>query len=77
MKRIIQLLLLVVIALFSFGIYLQNFTENSQYQKVMGIGVLIMVFLLLPTFLYYRYKDKNLEDYKFKGFNNDTNKNGK
>ncbi len=40
----------------------------------MGFGVLFMVFVLLPLFLYDRYKDKNIEDYRFKGFKdkNDT-----
>jgi len=75
MKRIIQFILFVNLTIFFYGIYLQYFKHNPSYDKVMGFGVLLMVFVLLPLFLYYRYKDKNIEDYKFKGFNNEDKEN--
>jgi len=68
MKRFLQFLLLINLAVFFYGVYLQYVVNDKFYHKVMGAGVLMMVFVLLPLFLYYRYKDKNLEDYKFKGF---------
>jgi membrane protein YdbS with pleckstrin-like domain len=74
MKQIIQLILFIVLAIIGYGLYLQYFTESENYQKYVGSGVLLMVFVLMPLFLYHRYKDKNIEDYRFKGFNNDTNK---
>ncbi len=72
MKRIIQLLLLIILSLFAYGLYLQYYEHNILHQKIMGFGVLLLVFLLLPLFIYHRYKDKNLEDFRFKGFNQDN-----
>jgi len=72
MKHIIQIILFIIIAIIGYGLYLQYFTESNNYQKYVGSGVLLMVFVLMPLFLYHRYKDKNIEDYRFKGFNNDT-----
>jgi membrane protein YdbS with pleckstrin-like domain len=72
MKRIIQLLLFIVLSIFGYGIYLQYYAKTDNYAKIMGSGVLVLVFVLMPLFLYHRYKDKNIEDYRFKGFNNDT-----
>jgi len=68
MKRLIQLILIINLGVFVYGLYLQYFTHNQLYQKIMGFGVLLLVFVLMPLFIYYRYKDKSLEDYRFKGF---------
>ena len=69
MKRLLQVLLLLNLIAFAYGLYLQYIAHNKIYVKVMGFGVLFMVFVLLPLFLYHRYKDKTIEDYRFKGFN--------
>ncbi len=71
MKRFLQILLIVNLVWFGYGLYLQYITHNKLYSKVMGFGVLLMVFVLMPLFLYHRYKDKSIEDYRFKGFKND------
>jgi hypothetical protein len=69
LKKIIKVLLFINISLFFYGLYLQYISHDPFYQKIMGIGVLILVFILMPLFLYDRYKDKSIEDYRFKGFN--------
>jgi len=66
MKTIIKILFFFNLALFFYGGYLQYIAEDPGYQKIMGSGVLLLVFVLLPLFLWYRYKDKKLEDYQFK-----------
>ncbi len=71
LKRFIQFIFILNLGLFFYGLYLQYVLHDQTYQKIMGVGVLLMVFILLPLFLYYRYKDKSIEDYKFKGFNNE------
>ncbi len=71
MKTFIKILFLVNTFVFLYGLYLQYIARNSLYEKVMGSGVLLLVFGLLPLFLYHRYKDKSIDDYRFKGFNND------
>jgi len=74
MRRLIKILFFINLMDFGYGLYLQYILHNKIYNKVMGFGVLFMVFVLLPLFLYDRYKDKNIEDYRFKGFKdkNDT-----
>ena len=69
MKRLIQVIFFINLGLFIYGLFLQYFAHNPLYQKIMGFGVLLLVFVLMPLFIYYRYKDKSLEDYRFKGFN--------
>jgi hypothetical protein len=73
MKKILYFILSVNLLLFIYGLYLQYIAVNPLYTKVMGSGVLLLVFVLLPLFLYYRYKDKSIDDYRFKGFNDEKN----
>ena len=72
MKTFLKIVLYVNIAVFLYGFYLQYFTHNTLYTRLIGGGVLLLVFVLLPLFLYYRYKDKSIEDYRFKGFNKES-----
>ena len=46
----------------SIGFYMQ-YKEMPQAEKIIGIGVLLIVLVLLPAFLYHRYQNKNLQDY--------------
>jgi hypothetical protein len=71
MKKLIQILFFFNLAIFFYGAYLQYVAKNPIYSKVMGSGVLFLVFILLPLFLWYRYKDKKIEDFQF---NKNTNK---
>ena len=64
-KRIIQIVLIVVVLSIVTGLFLKK-TDNPIADKIIGSGVLLLVFVLLPLFLYYRYKDKNIEDFQFK-----------
>ncbi len=66
MKKIIQILVLINLGIFFYGAYLQYVVHNPIYKKIMGSGVLLLVFILLPIFLWYRYKDKKIEDFQFK-----------
>ncbi len=70
MKRLLKILLFINLLDFGYGLYLQYLAHDKLYSKIMGFGVLFMVFVLLPLFLYDRYKDKSIEDYRFKGFEN-------
>ena len=66
LKKIINFVLSVNLLIFTVGFYLQYVEKNPKYDKVLGSGVLVLVFVLLPLFLYDRYKDKNIDDYRFK-----------
>jgi len=66
MKNLIKILFFINLIIFFLGIYLQYIAHNPIYSKIMGLGVLLLVFILLPLFLWYRYKDKKIEDFQFR-----------
>ena len=44
------------------GIYLLNI-DHPKSPIVMGLGVFFLSFLLMPLFIYYRYKDGKYKKY--------------
>ena len=62
MKIFIRVLVFIVLGILSIGFYMQ-YKEMPQAEKIIGIGVLLIVLVLLPAFLYHRYRNKNLQDY--------------
>ncbi len=59
MKYLIYFFTIVSISCIVLG-----FTLNVAYaQKLIGIGVVVLFFVVFPLFSYYRWKDKNLKDY--------------
>jgi len=64
LKIILRLLLFIELILFSIGYFLKN-SNSKQGDFIVGIAVLGMAFVLLPLFLYTRYKDKKLSQYMF------------
>ena len=65
MKYIIRILLFLFIGFVCFGYYLKN-SGNPEGDKWVGIGILIMALVLMPLFVYHRYKGKDLNKYRFK-----------
>ena len=63
MKQILQVILILLIISFSTGFYFL-FIGNPIGNKIVGIAVLTMAFVLFPLFLYHRFKNKNMNDYK-------------
>ena len=49
----------------AFGYYL-NYDKEGSGEKYIGTGVLLFAFILMPLFIYHRYKDKDLSRYSFK-----------
>jgi flagellar biosynthesis protein FliP len=62
LKIFIRVLVFIVLGILSIGFYMQ-YKEMPQAEKIIGIGVLLIVLVLLPAFLYHRYRNKNLQDY--------------
>lgn len=73
MKIVLRLLLLLVIGLIAYGSYL-NIEAQGTGEKFIGVGVLIFAFLLMPLFIYQRYKNKDLRNYSLKDFANPPDK---
>ncbi len=70
MKSLIKVLFFVILAMIAFGFYIKT-TGGLSGDKWIGFGVLALAFILMPLFIYHRYKDKNLRDYSFKKKDNE------
>jgi hypothetical protein len=64
MNTILKMVLAIIILFILFGYY-TNSQSAGEGEKFIGIGVLIFSFILMPLFVYHRYKNKNLSDYSF------------
>jgi len=64
LKVVLRILVAIEIILFSIGFYLKN-TNPQKGNFIVGLAVLGMAFILLPFFLYTRYKNKKLSQYMF------------
>ena len=62
MKTVIKILFIVFLIWMIVGAYLLN-TKHPEAQIIMGLGVLYMAFILMPLFIYYRYKDGKYKKY--------------
>lgn len=72
MKTILKILFIIFILWMCTGIYLLK-TEYPKAEIVMGLGVFYLSFLLMPIFIYHRYRDGKykkyqLDDEKIKGW---------
>ena len=65
MKLLLKILLIIDLSILSTGIYLKS-TQAPKGDFIMGIGVLVLAFVLMPLFVYHRYKGKDLAKYSFK-----------
>ena len=60
MKKILIGLIALIACLISFGYFQKNNGLNGD--KWIGIGVLLAAFLLMPLFLYSRFKNKETRE---------------
>ena len=66
MNKILKTLFFLIILGLFIGSIVSFKSTNPIGEKIIGFSVLIGAFIFLPLFLYYTYKDKNLNDYTFK-----------
>lgn len=59
MKYIIWFFFIVSVGCIVSGYFLDAFYS----QKLIGVGVVVLFFVVFPLFSYYRWKDKKVEDY--------------
>ncbi len=60
MKKILIGLIVIITCLISFGYFQKNSGLNGE--KWIGIGVLLAAFVLMPLFLYSRFKNKETRE---------------
>ena len=71
MKAVLTSILVIVIGFVAYGYYING--ENlGEGEKYIGVGVLILAFILLPLFVFHRYKNKDLRNYSFKDFSKEV-----
>lgn len=64
LKIVTAVLFFAVIVALGVGYYFVEFNENPAVgNKVIGFSVLVLVFIVIPLFLYFRLKGKKLKDY--------------
>lgn len=73
MKILLKILLFIVLSLWILGVYF-HFTNNPLSVKCIGIGVLLLTLVLMPLFIYHRYKDKDMDVYRLDLFQNSSDK---
>ena len=69
MKIVLRILLFCCLGLIGYGYYL-NQGESGNGEIFIGSGALLLAFVLMPLFIYHRYKDKDLRNYSIKDFQN-------
>ncbi|MBG6133209.1 hypothetical protein IWQ47_004617 [Aquimarina sp. EL_43] len=63
MKYIIRILFIAIIILICVGYYFKNSGDHNTGDKLVGIGILASSFILMPLFIYHRWKNKKIKDY--------------
>lgn len=63
MKYLVRILFLIVLGFIAFGYFHKN-NGNTEGDKWVGIGVLILAFIFMPVFIYHRYRNKKLKDFE-------------
>lgn len=62
MKKFVVVLFVIFLLWMAIAAYLLHI-EYEKAQVVMGLGVLFMTFILMPVFIYYRYRDGKYKKY--------------
>ena len=70
MKKVLTILLIIIIGVLAYGYYVKN-TGGDDGEIIIGIGVLAIAFVLMPLFIYHRYKNKNIKDFTFDKYKKD------
>ena len=65
MKQAIIILFVIFLVWMSIGGYLE-YTNHPKGPVVMGLGVLFLSFILMPVFIYWRYRGGKYKKYVIK-----------
>ena len=62
MKLVLKIMFVIFLVWIAVGIYMLNI-GHEKAQITMGLGIFYFSFLLMPIFIYYRYKDGKYKKY--------------
>ncbi|MDT0690888.1 hypothetical protein RM549_13905 [Salegentibacter sp. F188] len=63
MNTILKILVIAILVAIGVGFYYKSEGNDPLGDAVIGVAVLASAFILMPIFLYVRWKGKKLEDY--------------
>lgn len=63
MNTILKILSILILVAIATGFYFRLNDEPLTGDRIIGIAVLASAFILMPLFLYHRWKGKKLKDY--------------
>ena len=67
MKFVLKAVLVLVVGMLGYGFYIKR-SGDVNGEIIIGIGVLIIAFILMPLFIFHRYKNKDLKSFEIKDF---------
>ena len=65
MKKVILVLFIIFLVWMAVGAYLET-TEHPKGPVVVGLGVLYLSFIVMPVFIYWRYRHGKYKKYIIK-----------
>lgn len=63
MKLVLKILAIAIFLAIGIGFYFRLTDDVLLGDRIIGIAVLVSAFILMPIFLYVRWKGKRLQDY--------------
>lgn len=63
MKFVLSTMLILVIGMLAYGFYIKS-NGDTNGEIIVGISVLIVAFVLMPLFIFHRYKNKNMGEFR-------------
>ena len=63
MNTVLKILGILILIAIGVGFYYRTFEDVILGDRIIGIAVLASAFILMPFFLYVRWKGKRLQDY--------------
>ncbi|NQV78307.1 MAG: hypothetical protein HQ490_08145 [Lutibacter sp.] len=76
MKFVLTTILVLVIGMLTYGFYIKS-NGDVNGEIIVGISVLTVAFVLMPLFIYHRYKNKKMSDFTFEKFRKDLEERSK
>lgn len=76
MKYILITVLILVIGTLAYGFYIES-SGDTGGEIIIGISVLVIAFVFMPLFIFYRYKNKNIKDFTFDQYRKDLEEHNK
>ena len=62
MKYLLLLLFLITIFGLGYGFYIKS-EDMAKGDLIIGLSLVLGFFIVMPIFIYHRWKDKNIKDY--------------